>query len=83
MSSTTPTESYLCCSPTSPRQMTCGTSSGVGQLPNATQPNTPHASLIPLSSAGVTSLMAERNSSNYDNLNRAVKAKGFPLLLNK
>ena len=39
---------YLCCSPISPRYMVWGTSSSVGQLPVATQPNTLHASFLPV-----------------------------------
>ena len=41
---------YLCCSPTIPRQITLATSSSVGQV-RATQPNRPHASRNPVSSA--------------------------------
>ncbi|XP_063193293.1 bifunctional phosphoribosylaminoimidazole carboxylase/phosphoribosylaminoimidazole succinocarboxamide synthetase [Chroicocephalus ridibundus] len=48
-----PPAPYLCCSPTSPRVMTWGTSSSVGQAPEAMQPNTPHSSRMPSSSSSM------------------------------
>ncbi|XP_054058996.1 bifunctional phosphoribosylaminoimidazole carboxylase/phosphoribosylaminoimidazole succinocarboxamide synthetase [Rissa tridactyla] len=39
--------------PTSPRVMTWGTSSSVGQAPEAMQPNTPHSSRMPSSSSSM------------------------------
>jgi hypothetical protein len=44
---------HRCCSPTSPRVITCGTSSCVGQSPEAMHPNTPHSSRIPNSSSSM------------------------------
>lgn len=44
------TLSHLCCSPTSPRLMICAMSSCVGHCVVDTHPNTPHASLKPVSS---------------------------------
>ncbi|KAM4900697.1 bifunctional phosphoribosylaminoimidazole carboxylase/phosphoribosylaminoimidazole succinocarboxamide synthetase [Sylvia borin] len=48
-----PRPSYLCCSPTSPSVITWGTSSSVGQAPEAMQPNTPHSSRMPSSSSSM------------------------------
>lgn len=44
---------HRCCSPTSPRVITCGTSSCVGHSPEAMHPNTPHSSRIPNSSSSM------------------------------
>ncbi|XP_065592265.1 bifunctional phosphoribosylaminoimidazole carboxylase/phosphoribosylaminoimidazole succinocarboxamide synthetase [Cyrtonyx montezumae] len=48
-----PRPAYLCCSPTSPRVITWGTSSSVGHTPEAMQPNTPHSSRMPSSSSSM------------------------------
>lgn len=45
---------HRCCSPTSPRVITCGTSSCVGHSPEAMHPNTPHSSRIPNSSSSMS-----------------------------
>lgn len=45
---------YRCCSPTSPRVITCGTSSCVGHSPEAMHPNTPHSSRTPNSSSSMS-----------------------------
>lgn len=45
---------HRCCSPTSPRVITCGTSSCVGHSPELMHPNTPHSSRIPNSSSSMS-----------------------------
>lgn len=55
----TPTATpHRCCSPTSPRVITCGTSSCVGHSPEAMHPKTPHSSRIPNSSSSMSPLKA-------------------------
>ena len=44
---------YRCCIPVSPSDITWTTSKSVGHGPDATHPNTPHASLKPLSASAI------------------------------
>lgn len=51
---TLPGGAHRCCSPTSPRAITCGTSNCVGHSPELMHPNTPHSSRIPDSSSSMS-----------------------------